>query len=52
MIALAEQALAYVYQNKKDIKVRYPIKQGDILNDVTPLIRQSTQRAKGLSKCI
>lgn len=46
MIALAEQALAYVYQNKKDIKVRYPIKQGDILNDVTPLIRQALKELK------
>ena len=46
MIAMAEQALAYVYQNKKDIKVRYPIKQGDILNDVTPLIRQALKELK------
>lgn len=39
-LAVGKETAAYIYQNKKDIQIQYPIKQNRIINDVTPLIKQ------------
>lgn len=46
LIATGKDALGYVYSAQRTIQVKYPIKQGNINGDITPLIKAALKELK------